>query len=105
MESLQQELKALIDLYNQDGVRTTLDDSIDHKELKKAVEDSTASDRNASSTQVDGNPQPASEGTKSRTSGGVSTSAISFSSKVSPNDKHAFAAELLEIITVATSFF
>lgn len=35
----------------------------------------------------------------------ISGTTISFTNKIGPHDKNAFAAELLEIITTATSFF
>lgn len=101
MESLKRELNLLIEMYMHEGEekKAKLTDS-GSEEATPAVSDGPAfplpanqlHDRSRAMQQNSG-PAPASGG------------AVSFTSKIGPQDKSAFAAELLEIITTATSFF
>lgn len=99
MDNLKRELSILMELYQVDGEDKKIS-SPGHGD--KASDESVAPDHHASGLSPD---RPKGGISPSRGGEPSSSSAVSFASKIGPHEKNGFAAELLEIITTATSFF
>ena len=116
MNNLKRELNFLLEVYLLDGADDKRpNDETEQTPSKEMLEGSWEETKGSKSYSIPGAPDHAAVSAsmdRQRTQSASSTekhasksTTISFTSRVGPQDKNAFAAEVLEIINTATSLF